>query len=91
MSTITGADLTPTKASIPKRSNTPASIAEAIATGIRFISRSNSRVAPARTISTAQTTKAPIACAIVNPATPVALVAISAAPGVDQAATTGFL
>ena len=75
-------------ASKPKRSNTPASIADAIAIGMRFIRRLNNPDAPAMMMSTAQNTNAPNAFGIVKP---IALVAISAAPCVDRAATTGFL
>jgi hypothetical protein len=49
------------KAPSPKRASTPASSAEAMAMGILFITRSNQPVAPASTISTAQTMKAPTA------------------------------
>ena len=78
----------------PKRANTPANRAEAIATGMRFIARSNQPVAPATVISTAQAMKAPTACAIVNappvaPASPA--LASTAAPGVLHATITGFL
>ena len=86
-STIKGAVLIELKASRPKRSNTPASMAEAIAIGIRFIMRSNNPDDPAMMMSTAHSTNAPMASGIVTPA---ALVAMSAAPGVDHAATTGF-
>ena len=81
----------------PKRANTPASRADAIATGMRFITRSNQPVAPATVISTAQAMKAPTACAIVKPPPVLAAapaspaLASTAAPGVLQATITGFL
>ena len=72
--------------SSPKRSSTPASMPEAIATGMRSIARSNQPEKPAIVISAAETRKAPVASSIVRPA---ALVTSRAAPGVDQAVTTG--
>ena len=59
---------------------------EASGTGMRDMPRSNQPVAPAITMSTADTRNAPIMAGIGNPT---ALVARSAAPGVDQAVTTG--
>ena len=56
-----------------------------MACGMRSITRSNSRVTPANTINTPQATKAPMASPIATPLVP----AISAAPGVDQAVSTG--
>ena len=59
---------------------------EAIATGIRFMIRSKTPENPATVISRADTRKAPIASGIVALApAPIS----SAAPGVDQAVTTG--
>ena len=75
-----------TNTSMPNRSNTPASIAEASAMGIRSMTRSNHPVTPNNVISPAHSTKAPIASAI---GTPARLVTSSAAPGVDHAVTTG--
>ena len=72
----------------PKRASTPASSAEAIAIGMRFITRSNQPVAPTSVISAAQTMKAPTASAMAkrHAAPP----ASTAAPGVDQATITGL-
>ena len=75
-----------TKRSRPKRSSTPASMPEATGTGMRDIPRSNQPVTPARSMSTALARKAPTMADMGRPA---ALVASSAAPGVDQAVTTG--
>ena len=77
-----------TKTSSPKRSSTPASMAEASETGMRLIARSNQPEKPATAISTPHNKKAPIASGM---ATPLALVMSMAAPGVDQAVTTGTL
>ncbi len=74
-------------ASSPKRSSTPASMPEAIAAGMRSRMRSNHPENPASAISAAHTRNAPIACGIDTPA---ALVISIAAPGVDQAVTTGM-
>jgi hypothetical protein len=76
------------KACNPKRASTPASSADAMAMGMRFMTRSNQPVAPARTMSTAHTMKAPTACAMENPPASPA-VASTAAPGVLQATMTG--
>lgn len=78
------------KASMPKRASTPASSAEAIATGMRFMTFSNQPVTPKSTISAALTMNAPTASFIENPPASPA-VANTAAPGVDQATMTGFL
>jgi hypothetical protein len=59
----------------------------ASATGSRCISRSNTPLKPTATISSPVTTNAPIVCASGSPAT---LVISSAAPGVDQAVSTGI-
>ena len=56
-----------------------------MACGMRSITRSKVRVTPASTINTPQATKAPTASPIATPLVP----AISAAPGVDQAVSTG--
>ena len=72
---------------MPKRASTPASSAAAIAIGMRFITRSNQPVAPATTISAAQTMKAPTACPMPKPAP---AEASTAAPGVLQATMTGL-
>ncbi|XHI62903.1 hypothetical protein ABZP12_00001 [Xanthomonas euvesicatoria] len=70
----------------PKRNNTPASIPEASETGIRRIARSNNPENPATIPNTAATPNAPTA----SPnGTPAALPISIAAPGVDQAVTTG--
>ena len=74
------------KASRPKRRRTPASIPEAIEMGTRPIIRSNQPLNPEIVISAAETRKAPIASGIETPA---ALVINIAAPGVDQAVSTG--
>jgi hypothetical protein len=52
------------KACRPKRASTPASSAEAIAIGMRFMMRSNQPVTPNSVISAAQAMKAPTASAI---------------------------
>lgn len=65
----------------------PANRAEANATGMRFMMRSNQPVAPHSHISTPHTKKAPVASARL---TPVAALAITAAPGVDQVINTGI-
>ena len=74
----------------PKRASTPASNAEAMPIGMRFITRSNQPVAPLIAISAALTIKAPTASFIVNPPASPA-VANTAAPGVLHATITGFL
>ncbi len=70
----------------PKRSSTPASMPEAIGSGMRSIARSNQPENPVRVTSAAESRKAPVASSIERPAAPVAS---SAAPGVDHAVTTG--
>jgi hypothetical protein len=69
-------------ASTPKRSSTPAGMPAAIATGIRFTSRSNMPLAPTAMISRPVTTNAPMgrryagvrgACAAILRATPASL------------------
>src|SRR3989344_4489055 len=65
----------------------PASRLEASASGMRFMMRSNQPVAPLAHISTPHTRKAPTASARL---TPVAALAITAAPGVDQVISTGM-
>jgi hypothetical protein len=57
-----------------------------MACGMRSITRSKARVQPASMISSPQTTKAPTASPRPKPLLP----AISAAPGVDQAVSTGW-
>ena len=74
------------KSARPKRSRTPASIPEAIGTGMRSIARSNQPENPTRVMSAAGTRNAPVASSIESPA---ALVTSRAAPGVDHAVTTG--
>ena len=68
-----------------KGSSTPASIPPAIPSGISATARPRGRIAPVSAISRPATTKAPTACGIVRPE----VAATSAAPGVDQASTTG--
>nr|WP_257210087.1 hypothetical protein [Nostoc linckia] len=70
----------------PKRSNTPASIAEAMDIGIRSIMRSNQALKPQSVINPPEIRKAPMASAI---GTPDAVVINIAAPGVDHAVTIG--
>ena len=70
-----------------RRSRMPASMAAAMLAGIRSISRPSGRTAAVSRISTAASTKAPTAAAKLG--TPV-VEAISAAPGVDQAAMMGM-
>ena len=67
-------------------SNTPASIAAAIPSGIIAISLPKGRNAPVRAINTPARRNAPTPSAIVTPL----VAAINAAPGVDQASTTGI-
>ena len=57
-----------------------------MATGMRSISFSNQPLAPAQAISSPQTMKAPMASGISTPEVD----ASSAAPGVDQAVSTGW-
>ncbi len=54
---------------------------------MRSMTRANQPVAPASVMSSAQTMKAPTACSI---GTPAPAVTSSAAPGVDQAVSTGW-
>ena len=70
----------------PKRSRMPASIAAARPGGMIFIRRANRPVAPQITISAEAKIKIPAASCRLLPARPVAS---SAAPGVDQAVSTG--
>ena len=74
-------------ASMPKRVSTPASRADAMATGMRFITRSNKPLKPTAVMSRPHKRKAPMASGIVRPDAPAA---ITAAPGVDQAVSTGL-
>ena len=55
------------KACRPKRASTPASSADAIAIGMRFMMRSNQPVTPNSVISAAHTMNAPVACAMSKP------------------------
>jgi hypothetical protein len=75
------------KASKAKRASTPASKAAARACGMRSMTRANQPVAPARVMSSAHTRKAPTPSAM---GTPTPAVASKAAPGVDQAVSTGW-
>ena len=86
-STSSGCAWIEVNASRPKRSSTPASMAEASASGMRPSMRSKIPENPAITISNADSAKPAIASSI---ATPAALVTSTAAPGVDQAVTTGI-
>ena len=70
----------------PKRSSTPASMPEAIGTGMRSIARSNQPEKPTTVMSAAETRNAPVASSIESPAP---LVTRRAAPGVDHAVTIG--
>ncbi len=72
----------------PKRASTPASSADAMAMGMRFMTRSNQPVAPARVMSAPHTRNAPIASFMEKPPARPAL-ASTAAPGVLQAIITG--
>ena len=78
----------PAKACKPKRSRIPASIAAASEWGMIFISRANRPVTPQRTISALAKINTPTASARVTPCRPLTS---SAAPGVDQAVSTGTL
>ena len=60
--TSSGAVCAAENADMAKRASTPANKAEAMAMGMRFITRANQPVAPATVISSAQTMKAPTAC-----------------------------
>jgi hypothetical protein len=75
------------KACRPKRASTPASNAEAMAIGMRSMTRSNHPVIPTSVISTAQTMNAPTASPMPWPAP---ATASTAAPGVLQAIITGL-
>jgi hypothetical protein len=75
-----------TNTSSPKRRSTPASMPEAMATGMRPIARSNQPENPQSVMRPPDTRKAPVASSMDRPA---ALVTSRAAPGVDQAVTTG--
>lgn len=75
------------KISKPNRKSTLANMPEAIDMGIQLIKRSNQLLNPNRTINPAETRKAPTASGI---GTPAAEVISIAAPGVDQAVTTGI-
>ena len=68
------------------RARMPASRLEASASGMRFMTRSNQPVTPHSHISTPHTRKAPTAS---DRLTPVAALAITAAPGVDQVIRMG--
>ena len=70
-----------------KGSITPASIPDATCAGMRAASRPSAGISPSTTIIAAAATNTPVATG--HPAA-VALAAISAAPGVDQASTTGI-
>ena len=70
-----------------KGSNTPASMAEAMAAGMRSASRPRAGTSPVSTISSPASTKAPTA---VDQPRPSVEAASRAAPGVDQARTTGI-
>ncbi len=88
-STSGSAVCTAAKACMPKRASTPASSADASSMGIRFITRSNQPVTPARVMSKAHTMNAPTASPMLKPPARPA-VASTAAPGVDQATMTGW-
>ena len=72
---------------IPKRSSTPASMPAASDFGTCFISVSTQPVTPHTVISAEATRNAPTASLIGRPTS---AVASSAAPGVDQAVSTGL-
>ena len=74
-------------ASSPKRNRIPAKSALASVSGISRESRSNQPVRPVSVSSTAQNRKAPVASGRVVTPPPSAR---SAAPGVDQAVSTGM-
>lgn len=69
-----------------KRISTPASMAAAIAVGMRSMSRPKGFTAAARTISAPTRRNAPTAASMETPLE----AAIRAAPGVDQAVTIGI-
>ena len=71
-----------------KGSSTPASMAEATEAGIFCASRPSAGRRPVSTIRTAANTKAPMA---LDQPSPSVEAASRAAPGVDQASTTGIL
>ena len=77
-----------TNTSKPKRSNTPANIPAAKGKGIRCIKRSNTPLKPTAITNKEDTTNAPTTSAM---GIPLAAVINIAAPGVDQAVTTGCL
>ena len=77
------------KACKPNLASTPASKADAMAIGMRFITRSNQPVTPNKVINMAQAMKAPTASFIEKPPVKPA-VAKTAAPGVLQATMTGL-
>ena len=85
-STSSGALLTVSTASSPKRASTPASKAAATAKGMRSIRRSNQPVRPKIRINTAQNRNAPTASGMLRPE----VAASKAAPGVDQAVKMGW-
>ena len=68
-----------------KGRRTPASIAAATPSGIMATRRPSGLIAPVRMTSTPASAKAATACAMLVPL----VAASSAAPGVDQASTTG--
>jgi len=72
----------------PKRSSTPPNIAAASVFGTCFISVSTQPVTPHSVISAEAKRKAPIASLMGRPTS---AVPSSAAPGVDQAVSTGLL
>ena len=80
-------DFMATNTSIPKRTNTPASSAEAMDSGMRSMMRSNHPVMPLKVMSSAENKNAPMAS---DMGMPTRVVASKAAPGVDQAVTTGL-
>ena len=85
--TSNGCVPTETNTSSPKRSSTPASMPEASDTGMRRIAFSNTPEKPASAPISAASTKAPIASDSGSAAAPTTSIA---APGVDQAVTTGM-
>ena len=85
--TSTGEVGTCSNMAMTKRSRTPASMAAAMLAGILSINRASGRTAAVSRIKSAASTKAPTAAAKLG--TP-EVEAISAAPGVDQAAMIGM-
>ncbi len=67
-------------ASSAKRASTPARSADAVATGMRCITRSNARVEPAALISSARTTNAPNASGTVTSEVPAGSAARASTP-----------